>query len=226
MTVRRGPRAIAVPLAIPITLLWAANFFWTLSLSAQYGGGALNGFVRDGHYYLGQHGTYTEVSQAIWERIRLHELGIWLGVPFVVVSFSYLLFSLAFPAVMGLRQGDIVAERVQTVRAYGTRLAAKTCAGSIGGVGLGGPFIFVEAFPGGLTVRLILKQPIAILKEEVRSIAPMRVTRYVITHTSPDIASPVILNFVQGSALANALDQLAQDFPQTAHHSLPRSRYS
>ncbi|HEY7092989.1 MAG TPA: hypothetical protein VH393_07410, partial [Ktedonobacterales bacterium] len=131
MQVLRGQRTIVVGLAVLITFLWAANFLWTMSLSAQYGGGALNGFVRGGRYYLSQHGTYTEVSQAIWERIRLHELGIWLGVPFVVASFSYLLFSLAFPAVVGLRQGDIVAERVQTVRSSGMRLAAKTCAGSI-----------------------------------------------------------------------------------------------
>ena len=123
MKIRPQLRAIVVGLAALITLLWVANFFWTLSLGAQYGGGALNGFVRDGHYYLGQHGGYTQVSQAIWEQIRLHELGIWLGVPFVVVGFSYLLFSLAFPAVMGLRQGGSAEERVQA----GSRIGFATC---------------------------------------------------------------------------------------------------
>jgi len=229
MTMRRGVRAVAVGLAVLITLLWIGNFLWTLNLSAQYGGGALNGFVRDGRYYLGQHGAYTQVSQATWELLRLHELGIWLGAPLVVVSFGYLLFTVAFPATMGLRQGAAVDERVQAVRASGPRLAAKTCAGWIGGVGLGGvdlggPFLFVEVFPGGLTVRLIFKEPIAILKEEVRRIMPEWWRRYVIAHDSPDINSPVILSFVKGTALAAALDQLALDLPQTARHSGPRSR--
>jgi hypothetical protein len=94
-----------VGLAVLITLLWVANFFWTLSLSAQYGGGALNGFVRDGHYYLGQHGAYIQVSQATWELIRLHELGIWLGAPLVIVSFGYLLFTVGFPRSMGAAPG-------------------------------------------------------------------------------------------------------------------------
>jgi hypothetical protein len=93
------------------------------------------------------------------------------------------------------------------VRASGPRLAAKTCAGNIGGAGLGGPFLFVEVFPGGVTVRLIFQEPIAILKEEVRKIFP-ELGRYVIAHTSPDIASPVNLSFVKGTALADALDQL------------------
>jgi hypothetical protein len=228
MTMRRGVRAIAVSLAVLITLLWAVNFFWLIGLNVEYGGGALNGFVRDGHYYLGLHGTYTEVRQAIWEQIRLHEVGMWLGVPFIVVSFGYLLFSVAVPATVGLREGKLVEERVQAVRASGARLAAKTCAGwisgvGLGGVGLGGPFLFVEVFPGGLTVRLILKEPIAILKEEVRKVFT-EFGGYVIAHDSPDIASPVILFYVKGTALAAALDQLAPDLPQTARHGGPRSR--
>jgi hypothetical protein len=224
MTIARALRAIMISLAVLTTILWAVNFLWTLSLSAQYGGGALNGFMRDGHYYLSQHGSYTEVSQAIWERIRLHEIGLWLGAPLVVVCFGYLLFTVAFPAVMGLRKGPSVDERVEAVRASGERLAAKTCAGSIGGVGFGGPFILVEVFPAGLTVRVFLNRPIAILKEELRSITPLRWRRYVITYLSPDISSPIILNFVQHTDLAAILDQLAQDLPQTVHRGMPSAR--
>jgi hypothetical protein len=75
-------------------------------------------------------------------------------------------------------------------------------------------------------VRLFLNQPIAILKEEVRSITLSRWGRYVIAHTSPDIISPIMLNFVQSSVLAATLDQLARDSPQSAHHGLPKSGYS
>jgi hypothetical protein len=72
-------------------------------------------------------------------------------------------------------------------------------------------------------VRLIFKEPIAILKEEVRKV----MTEWggdVIAHTSTDIASPVILFYVKGMALAAALDQLAPDLPQTARHGGPRLR--
>jgi hypothetical protein len=191
-------------------LLWGVNTVWTFSLSAQYGGSALDGGVRDGQYYLAQHGTHTQVSQAIWSQARLHEIAFRLGAPVAFFCFCYLLFILGFPAVMGLRQGSVVYDRVQAVRASGPRLAAKICAGNVGGVGLGGPFLFVEVFLGGLSVRFIFQEPIAILKEEVRKISP-EMGRCVIAHTSPDIASPVILSFVKGSALADALDQLAPD---------------
>jgi hypothetical protein len=197
-------------LAALFLLLWGVNAVWTFSLSAQYGGSSLDGVVRNGHYYLAQHGTYTPVSQAIWDQMRLHELGFRIGIPVAFICFCYLLLTLAAPAVMGLRQGESVHERVQAICASGPRLAAKTCAGNIGGVRLGGPFLFVDVFPGGLTVRLIFQKPIAIRKEEVREIFS-ELGRYVIAHTSPDIASPVILSFVKGTALAEALDQLAPD---------------
>ncbi len=215
MTVRARLHPVALGLAALITLLWGVNFLWTLSLSAQYGGGALNGFVRDGRFYLAQHGTYTEVSQAIWEQIRLHELGIWLGIPFVVASFGYLLFTFAFPAIMGLRQGALVNERVQAVQASGERLAAGRCSGSIAGVSYGWPFLLVEVFPGGLTLRPFLQPPIAIRKDEVRRMTT-KWNRYEITHTSPDVTSPVVLTFVLHLDLASALDGLAQDLPPAA----------
>jgi hypothetical protein len=212
-------RPVALSLAALITLLWGVNFLWTLSLSAQYGGGALNGFVRDGRYYLAQHGSNTEVSQAIWEQIRVHELGIWLGVPFVVVSYGYLLFTFAFPAVMGLRQGGEVNERVQAVRTSGERLAAGRCAGSNAGVSYGWPFLCVEVFPGGLTLCLFLQRPVVIRKEEVRRLTA-KWNRYEITHTSPDVMSPVVLTVVFYRDLAAALEALARDLPPAASQTV------
>jgi hypothetical protein len=204
-------------LAALFLLLWGINLVWTLSLSAEYGGSALDGGVRNGHYYLAQHGIYTQVNQALWEQLRLHELAFRFGAPVAFLCFAYLLFLLAFPTVMGLRQGERVNERVQAVRASGLRLAAKTCAGAVGRVGLGGPFLSIEVFPGGLTVRLIFQEPIAIRRDEVRKIFP-ELGRYVIAHSSPDIASPVILSFVKGTALAEALEQLRPDEGEGVRH--------
>lgn len=223
MTPRTRSHRLSVGLAALLLLLWGVNAVWTFSLNAQSGGSALDSAVRDGQYYLAQHGTYTQVSQAIWSQLRLHEIAFRLGAPVAFLCFCYLLFILAFPTVMSLRQGSVVYERVQAVRASRPRLAAKTCAGHIGGVGLGGPFLFIEVFPWGITVRLIFHEPIAIRKEEVRKIFP-ELGRYVIAHTSPDIASPVILSFVKGTALAAALDQLAPDLPEGARTDAPRYR--
>lgn len=224
MRVSRALRAIAPYLAALITLLWIGNFIWVLGANAVYGGGALNGFVRDGHYYVGEHGSYTEVGQAIWERIRLHELGLWLGVPVFIASFGYLLFGSVFPAIIGLRHGGVVAERIQSIRTSGIRLASGTCSGNVGGVGYGGPFLFIEVFPGGITVRPFLQHPTAILRAELRGITVSRRRRmYTIVHASPDITSPIVLALSPHSELASTLGRLAQELNPAAPYSSPRT---
>ena len=107
MRARVWARPITVALAALILLLWSVNAVWMLSLSAQYGGSALDGHVRDGQYYLAQHGAYTLVSQGIWKQVRLHELGFRFGAPVAFLCFAYLLFTLGFPAAMGLRRGSL-----------------------------------------------------------------------------------------------------------------------
>jgi hypothetical protein len=66
MTPRTRSHRLSVGLAAFLLLLWGVNTVWTFSLSAQYGGSALDGGVRDRQYYVAQHGTHTQV--------RLHEM--------------------------------------------------------------------------------------------------------------------------------------------------------
>lgn len=210
-------RALLLYLALVVTLAGMGNFFWYISESLQFGGGALNGFVRDGHYYLALHGTYTEVSQMVWEHIRLHEVSVLLSVPFVALCGWYWLMGHAFPQVMGMRQGETIAERVHMVEASGQPLASRRCGGNIAGVGLGGPFLAVAVFPEGITIRLFPRQPVAILKDELTLVGePKRYyNRIKFTHTSPDIVSPIVLYTMPWSnisELAGALDWLAANF--------------
>jgi hypothetical protein len=129
-------------LALLVALLWMSNFFWFIAQSQQPGGSALNGgFVRDGHYFLALHGTYTEVTQAVWERVRLHELTVWVSLPLAVASMGYWLFGFLFPKLMHLRHGPVVDGRVQSVRTSGEWLASGRCTGSIGGVSWGAPLV-------------------------------------------------------------------------------------
>jgi hypothetical protein len=42
------------------------NFFAFLFVSSKIGGTAVNGYVANGKYFVGEHGVYTEVSRGIW----------------------------------------------------------------------------------------------------------------------------------------------------------------
>ena len=58
-----------------------------------FGGDAFNGRVEGGHYFLGSHGDFVEVSHAVWVYSRVH-----------VIS-NFVTFALAVMAltVMGIR---------------------------------------------------------------------------------------------------------------------------
>jgi hypothetical protein len=208
--VLRAMRAALPYLAALITVIGIGNFVWYLGETLQFGGSALSGFARNGHYYLALHGSYTEVSQAVWEHIRMHEISILLSVPLVIVCTWYWLVGHFFPAQMGFRQGSVVAERVRAVQASGLPLAARRCGGNISGIGLGGPFFAVGVYPDGVTIRLFPRQPIAIRREEmIRVDTSMRRSgRVRIVHRSPDISSPIVLYISPSRDLAGALETI------------------
>lgn len=195
MRVLRAVRASLPYLAGLVALACLGNFFWYIGESLRFGGSALNGYQLAGQYYLGSHGGYTAVSQAIWEHIRLHEVSVLLSVPLVAICSWYWLVDHTFPRKMGLAQGRAVEERVRAVQASGPPLAAGRCGAIVAGVGLGGPFLAVAVFPEGITIRLFPRQPVAILKDELTLVGePKRYyNRIKFTHTSPDIVSPIVL---------------------------------
>ncbi len=210
-----------------VTVVGMGNFLWCFGENVQYGGSALSGFMRYGRYYLALHGSYTAVSQAVWEHIRLHVVSVLLSVPLIVVCGWYWLVGNVFPQRMGFRQGEVVAGRVRVVQTSGMSLASRRCGGSIAGVGPGRPFFAVAVFPGGMTIRLFPRQPVAILRTKLTRVEwpKQRYSgRVQITHRSSDISSPIALFIPFQSDLAGALDWLAAGSaaqPQGGSESTP-----
>ena len=111
-----------------VVLVHTVNFFWVVGANAKYGS-ALNGFMRNGHYYLSLHGSYTEVSRALWENIQLHEVVNFLVGPFAIACTVYLVLKGYYPWALEFRRGEAVIERVRAVRVSG----GHACAGALYG---------------------------------------------------------------------------------------------
>jgi hypothetical protein len=61
-------------------LLAVLNFFAFICANVYLGGDALNGYVRDGHYFLCAHGGCTEVSRAVWTYSYWHAITAFGGI--------------------------------------------------------------------------------------------------------------------------------------------------
>ena len=68
-------------------LFWLAivNFVVFVAIAVPLGGDALNGTSRDGHYYLMQHGIYTEVSRPIFIYSTIHTLSLFVTPPVGII---------------------------------------------------------------------------------------------------------------------------------------------
>ena len=64
-------------------LFWTAilNFVIFVALAMVLGGDAINGTSRNGHYYLMQHGVYTEVSRPVFLYSEIHTLSLFVTHP-------------------------------------------------------------------------------------------------------------------------------------------------
>jgi hypothetical protein len=62
-----------------------ANFLLFLTVSQFLGGSAPNGYTRNGRFYLGEHGRYTQVSSAVYRYSQIHTWTtfalMFIGVP-------------------------------------------------------------------------------------------------------------------------------------------------
>ena len=62
---------------------WVAlgNFALFAAIAVPLGGNALNGTVRNGHYFLMQGGVYTEVSRPVFIYSTIHTLSLLITAP-------------------------------------------------------------------------------------------------------------------------------------------------
>jgi hypothetical protein len=77
--------ACAILLGIAIV-----NFLAFIIVAAFLGGDAVNGMMKDGHYYLAQHGRYTEVPRAVFDYSRHHVYSLIVTHPAGMAAAWYL----------------------------------------------------------------------------------------------------------------------------------------
>jgi hypothetical protein len=63
---------------IPAVVIAIVNFAACFIINISIGGDAINGHVTDGHYFLGSHGRYIEVSRAVWTYSYYHTVSMWI----------------------------------------------------------------------------------------------------------------------------------------------------
>lgn len=76
--VKKISRFLFIVMFVNFTLLWCIG----LSL----GGSALNGKIDRGHYYLGNHGDLTEVTESTWNYCYYHEVSVLITHPLGIGS--------------------------------------------------------------------------------------------------------------------------------------------
>jgi len=65
------------------------GIYW---LAAVYlGGDALSGGIRNGRYFLMNHGAYREVSEAVFNYSKWHARSIWITHPMAFAAVAFLL---------------------------------------------------------------------------------------------------------------------------------------
>lgn len=201
--------------AVLLFVLGMGNFFWFAREYGQLGGGAANGYVQDGRYFVGDRGVYREVSREAWEASQLHQSSLLISHPLAMLSAGYLLIGWFFPLGMGRARPD-TPQRIAQVRASGPPLASTWCGARLGWVNVRGPLLKVSAHPGGVVFHSILLPTRAIPSDELLSVeytgprfGGMRAGHLTIRHTAPDLGATVILYVSDQSELAAAIRSLA-----------------
>ncbi len=77
------------PLWKPVLVLAVVNFLSFVIVAEFLGGSALYGCPKDGHYFVCEHGWYTEVSRAVWIYSCCHAISVWVVFGLVPLSLIY-----------------------------------------------------------------------------------------------------------------------------------------
>lgn len=202
-------KKLLVVLAAVVAIVGIVNLLSFFALSLIRGGDAFGGYMRDGRYYVTNHGEETEVSEAEWRRSRLQGQSLLLTIPLTMVSTGYLMLGVIFPRFMyrGSRQALDATERA--VRDSGPPLATTYCGGRIGPVQYRGPLLRATVFPGGVVLKPFLQPPCALAAAEITGVrdSPVRwpIGQIAIVHTSAQVARPIYLGCGASSPFVAAL---------------------
>jgi hypothetical protein len=212
-------RALLPYLALVVVVVAMLNFFWFMAESISTGT-ASTGRIVNGHYFLNNHGTYTEVSRDAWEWSRLHEISTFLTHPLAMVSMGYLLFRFAFPAMMGSVDPVATSGDAASIRSSGPPLATGRTSGRIGGLTFGGPLVAVSVYRGGIVIKPVFMPERAIPLAAIQRITTQRSRlgdRVVVEYIGP--GSPLVVVGRLDRPVATAIVSLA---PTTVPETLDR----
>jgi hypothetical protein len=69
-----------------VVCLVLANWLACAIIAMIIGGDGWGGYVEDGHYFVGYHGAYTEVSQATFIYSKVHLVVSVALIPFLIIA--------------------------------------------------------------------------------------------------------------------------------------------
>ena len=73
-------------LCLIVAVVGMANFVVFFVVALLIGGDAVNGHQTDGHYFVANHGRYTEVSYPVFLYSRIHVYTLFCSWPFVMIA--------------------------------------------------------------------------------------------------------------------------------------------
>ena len=69
-----------------VVVLALANFLVFVLVSIHLGGDAVSGKVSDGHFFLGSHSHYTEVSRGVFIYSKWHTYSVFVTFPMAFIA--------------------------------------------------------------------------------------------------------------------------------------------
>jgi len=200
-------------LAVATIVTAVCLFFAFFVSSGLLHGDALNGHVVNGHYFVANHGAYTEVSESDWNlnhTLGLAMMTIW---PLGMISAAFLLFRYVFPFLMTGGVARPASPQVAMIERSSALRWSGSPGGRVGGVNFTRAMLGVEVYADGLILRPRFMTPIAIDADAITFVtSAWRMSPMIeIRHASPDAQSPIFLYGRRTSDLGRAIDALVRD---------------
>lgn len=209
-------------LAPLVFLLLVGNFFWLVSDADRYGGGASGGYVRDGHYFLGNHGALTEVDRGTWEWMRLHEMTVLLGFPLAIACGVLISKRRGSQWFIGGPPASTAEMRLEAVRGSGRPTFEAAPAVRFSTVDVAAGLASLTFHPGGLILTLpdvegkAMARTDVVRIEEHPTVDPPNIS---ITHVASDIASPLIVFTPSDGEVAGAIRRMLEPASSQQSHT-------
>lgn len=197
-------RGLLAVVAVMTVVVAGYCFLVMIDENQKLGGDAINGYVRDGHYYVRNHGRSTEVTAEQWEVNRAHNLRVLVTHPLGLLAMGYLVIGVILPYSVGRRSPE-GPERLRKLVASGPVLASDRCRARIGMANLS---VRLAVHPGGLIIHPMWMGERAIPSMEISAVRKREglfVSGIEIEHRGMDVASPILLRLNASGAAATTL---------------------